>query len=59
MDARSRQFADAGIALGLTPAKFKTEVANLWQFAPLVAEHRHLAVNLCVARQPRQWIFFA
>lgn len=46
MDAWDKQFADAGQALGLKPAKFKKEVANIWQFAPLVAEYGHLMVNV-------------
>lgn len=46
MDAWDKQFAEAGQALGLKPAKFKKEVANIWQFAPLVSEYGHLVVNV-------------
>lgn len=46
MDAWDKQFAEAGHALGLKPAKFKKDVANIWQFVPLVADYGHLVVNV-------------
>jgi hypothetical protein len=46
MDAWDKQFADAGQALGLASANFKKQVANIWQFVPLVAENRFLAVHV-------------
>jgi hypothetical protein len=51
MDAWNKQFADAGQALGLRPAKFAKEVATPWQFVPINADYGHITASVhgCVS----------
>lgn len=46
MDRWKRDFAQAGTALGLEPAKFKKEIANVWQLVPIMSEVRHLTASI-------------